>query len=60
MLPYHAEIDWQKLPWKGESNSYVFWLEENIGDYITDWDYDDRKFYFKNPEDAIMFTLRWS
>lgn len=60
MLRYHAVIDWQRLPWKGESGSYVFWLEENVGDYITDWDYDDDKFYFKNPEDAIMFTLRWS
>lgn len=59
MLQYQAVIDWQRLPWKGKSG-YVFWLEENVGDYITDWDYDDRKFYFKNPEDAIMFTLRWS
>ncbi len=59
MLKYTTEVDWQQLEWGGDLG-YVAWLKQNVGEYITDWDYDDDKFYFKNPEDAIMFTMRWS
>ena len=32
------------------------WCEDNFGDnWIYEWD----KFYFKNPEDATIFALRW-
>jgi hypothetical protein len=59
MLKYNIKVDWQQLEWGGE-DGYVSWLKQNVGEYITDWDYDDDKFYFKNPEDAIMFTMRWA
>ena len=33
------------------------WCNRNFGDnWIWDWD----TFYFKNPEDAVLFALRWS
>lgn len=32
------------------------WCEDNFGDnWIYEWD----KFYFKDPNDALIFALRW-
>jgi len=32
------------------------WCEDHFGD---NWIYEWNRFYFKNPEDATMFALRW-
>ena len=61
LWPYRVKVDSANL---ADVTPVETWLGETLGAFKGRWNvvyqYNRTDFYFKDDEDAMMFSLRWS